>query len=336
MRRQLGEELLRVLGAQEDGKARFRLLLLLLGQQRDRAADDGGALVALAGPAPVVEQQAVEAALVVGLGEQGAHQPEEARLDAGRHVEVDPGLLRQRLGLGLVLVGQMGGRQQAKADGGAGLGVGEEGLDVARARRCALNSASSARWVSRLRSGQSGLASRKARISAAVPNPPRCRYQLTSLRAAGSASLVAQGLGVLHPAARRCGDRLAQPARLPRAARGDIADRGDRRIVAGDVLGLLGQRLGSGRPAGPWRPPAGQPSWRSPRPSPRPSAWAWRRASSSAPSRSWRTTSWPAPAPSSGRRSNVAPPAIEHASRAVEEFANGSHHVQSDDRVVVC
>ena len=48
VRGQLGQELLRILGAQEDGKARLRLLLLVLGQQRDDAADDGRALVALA------------------------------------------------------------------------------------------------------------------------------------------------------------------------------------------------------------------------------------------------------------------------------------------------
>ena len=130
VRRQLGEELVGVLGAQEHGKARLRLLLLVLRQQRDHAADDGGALVALAGPAAVVEQQAIEAALVVGLGEQPADALEEGRLEARRDVELDPGLLRQRLGLRLVLVGQVRAGQRGEADGGAGLGVGEEGLDL--------------------------------------------------------------------------------------------------------------------------------------------------------------------------------------------------------------
>ncbi len=76
---QLGDQLLGVLGAHEDGEARLRRLALGLGQQRDGALDDGGAIGAV-GRADVVEEQAVEAALVVGLVEQRADAGEEGLL----------------------------------------------------------------------------------------------------------------------------------------------------------------------------------------------------------------------------------------------------------------
>jgi hypothetical protein len=206
--RQLGQELLRVLGAHEDGKARFRLLFLLLRQQRDHAADDGGALVALAGPARVVDQQPVEPALVVGLRQERADKPEKSGLDAGGHVEIDPRLLRQRLGLRLVLVGEIGRCQHAMPDGGPGLGAGKEGLDVARARAGVeqrfLGALGQQAALRPCRIGiQEGANLARRAKSATVEIP------VDELAGRRVGDLVPQGLGVLHPAARHCRDRLA-------------------------------------------------------------------------------------------------------------------------------
>ena len=72
MGRQLGHKLLGILGSQVYRKPRLRGSPLSLREQRNDPADDCCALVALADPAAVVGQQAVEPALVVGGSEKAA------------------------------------------------------------------------------------------------------------------------------------------------------------------------------------------------------------------------------------------------------------------------
>jgi hypothetical protein len=88
-------------------------------------------------PAAIVEEEPVQAALMVGFAEQRAHAPQKGGLEAGRELELDPSLLRKGLGqllrLRIATVGDIGACQCGVANGGLRLAAGEEGLDLSRA-----------------------------------------------------------------------------------------------------------------------------------------------------------------------------------------------------------
>ena len=66
-----------VLGAQENREARFRLFFVGLGEERNNAADHDRTLLALARPAAVIEQKAIQPVLMVRLGQQRADALEQ-------------------------------------------------------------------------------------------------------------------------------------------------------------------------------------------------------------------------------------------------------------------
>ena len=148
---------------------------------------------------------------------------------------------------------------------------------MSRGLELALNSASSARWVSKLRRaspdwrpGRRDLACR-AKSATVIPVD----------------ELAGRRVGICRAGPWRPAPGYLPPRRSPRATcrlpRRPRRHRGPERWPhrSGRRAGPPRRAVGSGRPAGPWRLPAGQ-SWRPPRPSPLPSAWAWRRASSAA------------------------------------------------------
>ncbi len=300
VRRQLGQEFLRILGAQEDGQTRFRRLLLGLRQQRNDTPDDRGTLVALAGPATVVEQQPVEAALVIGLAQQAAEALQEYGLQGSREIVLRPGLDGDRLGTLLILLGQVGGGHGGQPHARPDLPAGEERLDLGR-RRGAVEERLFGSTAQQLPLGPGGVSFEKGANLRCRAKSATVEIPVDELAGRRVGDLVAQRPRVLHLAARRRRDRLAQSAGIL-GGDGNVADRRDRRIVAGDVLGLIGQRSDQGcRLTGRCRQ-AGSPSWLSSRPSPQSWALAWRLASSWPPSRSWRRAPWAALAPPMGSR----------------------------------
>ena len=226
-----------VLGTQEHGKPRLGLLLLLAGEMGDDATDDGGALVALPGPAAVVQEQTVEPALVLGLGQQRPDPLQECRLQVGGDVVLGPRLDRQHLGACLVLVGKVGGGERAHAGGGPGLLVGEERLDLLGAR-LARQQRLLGTLIEEVAVGPIGIAVeegahlRGRSIAAAVEVP------VDELASGRIGDLLADGHGLRHPSAGNRADRLAQAACVL-GRDGLISHLGDGRVVARHMIGFL-------------------------------------------------------------------------------------------------
>ncbi len=241
----LGDQLRGVLGAQEHCQPCLGLLLLLAGEQRNHPADDGGALLALTGPAAVIEQKPIEAPLVLGRGQQRSDPLQERGLQAGRDVELGPGLDGECLGPRLVLVGEMGGRERGEPGRGPGLLVAEERLDVPRAclarQQRLLGALIEQPPVGPVRIGvEEGAHVLRRSVAAAIEVP------VDELAPGRIGDLLPHGHGLRHLPSADGGNRLAQAACILGRDR-MVADRRDGRVIAGDVLSLLGQRTRQGR-----------------------------------------------------------------------------------------
>ena len=120
---------LRAMRLQEHGKPRLRLLLLGVREQGNDALGDLGALLAVCLIAHIVDEQTVEAPLVVLLRQERAEAGQEARLERGGKVVFAPGFGGERLRLVLVAVRQLDGGEQRDARAAQRLAVLEVGGD---------------------------------------------------------------------------------------------------------------------------------------------------------------------------------------------------------------
>ena len=130
---QRGHQGFRVVGFVEHGKARLRLHLFIGRQQGHDAGGEGGAVLAVAGPADVIGHEAVEAPLVIGCAEQIAEAVEESGLERAGHLIVAPSLRGVLARFLLVAFRQIGRGERGIADAGLRRGILEEGLDRRRA-----------------------------------------------------------------------------------------------------------------------------------------------------------------------------------------------------------